>query len=150
MPVQPAIPRELVKKVTPRLLVWWGVGIIIGSLALLYFLTKNGWIVPGLVILLGFGFVLLVAGFMTPSKPYVEKGADPKNALNSHKHNFTVPLLEIRQGVLTLPKRAGQAAYLQFQLVSGKSIKLTLKTEDDLQVVESSLLPLLGHRVQVA
>lgn len=140
---QPSPPRRKL------LLIVAGSVITIISLALLFIAARLGWVVMPLAVLAAFGIVLVMAGIVASSRPYVTNVANTDDALAAHPHNFAVALSEILTAAFTLPKRPGSAASLHFTLASGKSLKLLIKSPSDLEIASTMLSRLLGPRLSI-
>ena len=139
---KPQYPLQInVKKIqlSRNQLILAGIGTILLASFLIVIATAFGWFIFHFFMLLAFGFVLLLAGFVTPSKS--------KAARNPH--NFSLALSQVQTATLHLPKKKNQVAQLQFQMISNKVIKLTIKTHADLEIVRNSFLSLLGSRGKI-
>ena len=49
-----------------------------------------------------------------------------------------------------MPKETGKVARLELQPISDKLIRLTINTNDDLETIRESFLPMLGRKGRVA
>ncbi len=117
-----------------------GIGTILLSSLLIIISTLSGWFVFYFFLLLAFGFVLLMAGLVTPSKSQAAR----------NPHNFGLPLSQIRTATLYLPQKKNQVARLHIQMKTNKVVKLTIKTHADFELVRNSFIPILGAKGKIA
>ena len=140
-----------VRKPPPRgVLILAGLGIIVVSIVVFAILVRFRIVRLEFVAFLGLGFLVLIAGLVTPRRAQAAEDGNADAAIAAHPHNFMIPTSEIDGITLILPKRPTQAAHLHIRCVSGKTLKLLIKSQSDLAIVRSSLLPLLGEKVAIA
>lgn len=117
-----------------------GVVVILVSSVLIGITLAAGWVVGYLYLGFIFGFILIMAGFVAPTK---------KQAA-SKSRDFTLPLSRIQSATLHLPKEAGKVARLELQPLSDKLIRLTIHSPTDLETIQESFLPVLGRKAKIA
>lgn len=117
-----------------------GVGAIVVSSVLIGITLAAGWVVGYLYLGFVFGFILLMAGFVTPTA---------KQAA-SKSRDFTLALSRIQSATLYMPKEAGKVARLELQPLSDKLIRLTINSPTDVEAIRKSFLPMLGKKAKIA
>lgn len=115
-----------------------GAGTILLSGLLIGIALAAGWVIGYLFVFFVFGFVLLGAGFVTPSEAEI----------SAKSRDFTLSLSRIQSATLHLPKEAGKVAHLELKPLSDKPIKLTLNSPADLETVRETFLPVLGRKAK--
>lgn len=117
-----------------------GIGIVALAGVLIAVTAVSGWLVFSLYMLMAFGFVLLMAGLVTPTREQT----------HTRPHDFAIPLDRLEGATLRNPQKPGQVARLELRPRFEVTVTLTLETPTDLEVVRSRFLPLLGRRGHVA
>ena len=117
-----------------------GIGLILFSGLLIGVTLAAGWVIGYLYLGFLFGFVVLMAGFVSPTAAQASSGS----------RNFTLPLSRIQSATLQSPKEAGKVAHLELKPLSDKLIKLAIQSPEDLETVREKFLPVLGRKAKIA
>lgn len=117
-----------------------GIGIITVSSVLIAVSFMAGWVIGYFFAAWVFGFVVVGAGFVTPTAAEARaKDAD-----------FALPFSRIQTATLNFPEKANMVARLEIKTLSEGTITLTVNTPADLETVRERLLPALGKKARIA